>query len=342
MKKKIILDIIMSAIIVLLMKTIFTGMLFHELLGLFVFILFLLHKFLNFNWIKGVTQKIFTDKITKKTKVMFGIDVLLFVLVTFTVVSGILISQNIFKIFQTKNLLFWSTWHHFSAYSAFVLISIHIGMHWQSVINMTKKIFKLSDINNVRTIISRILAVVIIFLGVKILFKPEILENFTAPFVPKNSNNKNTTISAASSSDISNKKVVTISSTTQIVENVPSLDEYLGNLFCQGCGRHCPLNALSCNKGKTYQDAAIEDYNKLYSEVINKSSEETTTLNEETQVPSSSSVLDNNESQSDISSKEEDYNITEAKNVTPLDFIFLMGLFIGSTHYILTIPNKLK
>ena len=337
MKKKMILDVIMSAIIVLLMKTVFTGMLLHELLGLFVFLLFLLHKFLNFKWIKGVAPKIFTRKIPTKTKVMFGIDVLLFICVTFIVISGVLISQNILTSIQGNNLLFWSTWHHFTAYSALVLISIHIGLHWQSIMNMTKKIFKLSGNNAIRTSICRILAVIIMFFGIKVLFKPDIKENFTAPFIPEKSDDESDMILSTSSSDNSDDKIVAISSTTHIVEDAPSLDEYLGNLFCQGCGRHCPLNALSCSRGKSYQNSAIEDYNELYTIAVEDSTETSTNSDNETQAPSTDNKTENKD---DETSQENNFETNITRNETPFDYIFLMGLFIGATHYIITIPKK--
>ena len=224
---------------------------------------------------------------------MFGIDVLLFICVTFIVISGILISQNILISIQGNDLLFWSTWHHFASYSALVLISIHIGLHWQSIMNMTKKIFKLSCNNVIRTTVCRVLAIIIMFFGVKVLFKPDISENFTAPFTPENSDNENDTISANYSSVDSNNKAQTISSTTQIAQDAPTLDEYLGNLFCQGCGRHCPLNALSCSKGKAYQNAAIEDYNELYTIVVQSPSEDTTTSQEDSQQPTTNNDTEN-------------------------------------------------
>ena len=248
MKKKMILDIIMSTIIVLLMKTVFTGMFLHELLGLFVFALFIFHKFLNWKWIKGVTPKLFSKKMPLKTKIMFGLDVLLFILVTFIIISGVLISQNILTSIQGNDLLFWSEWHHFAAYSALILISIHIGMHWQSIMNMFRKLFKISGQNIVRKTICRLFAVIIMILGMKVLFRPDINIIFTAPLVPENNGDDSTTISTLSTNSTSLK--VTQISTTQIVDDAPTLEEYLGKLFCNGCSRHCPLTALSCSKGK--------------------------------------------------------------------------------------------
>jgi len=343
MKKKMILDVIMSTIIVLLMKTVFTGMLLHELLGLFVFALFILHKFLNWKWIKGVTPKLFSDKTPTKTKVMYAIDVLLFILVTFIIISGVLISQEILTSIQAKNLLFWSEWHHFAAYSALVLISIHIGMHWQSIMGMFKKIFKLSGENALRTLVCRILAVVIMFLGIKVLFRSDINSNFTAPFIPENNGDGSAAISDSTGYGTYTGKVY-LSSTTQIVDNAPTLEEYLSKLVCTGCGRRCPLTNLGCSKGTKYKNEAIEEYNAKYTvEVTAEDSENTSEPNtssaDDSQTTSESSdVTNQNEGYSEEESTQENF----PQKTTPLDFVFIMGLFVGGTHYVVSIPKYLK
>jgi hypothetical protein len=44
---KFILDIIMTMLLVVLMKTTFTGMLWHEVLGIGLFLMFIIHKLVN-------------------------------------------------------------------------------------------------------------------------------------------------------------------------------------------------------------------------------------------------------------------------------------------------------
>ncbi|MDD3243391.1 MAG: DUF4405 domain-containing protein [Eubacteriales bacterium] len=39
-----------------------------------------------------------------------------------------------------------------------------------------------------------------------------------------------------------------------------TLQNYLGSLFCDGCGRHCPLSAPQCSVGSSAQQQAIEQY----------------------------------------------------------------------------------
>ena len=69
-----------------------------------------------------------------------------------------------------------------------------------------------------------------------------------------------------------------------------SLDEYLSKLVCNGCPKHCPLNALGCRKGEQYKTDAVEDYNKIYAqdEVLN---EETVTELAETETMLESNII---------------------------------------------------
>ncbi len=335
MKKKMILDVIMTAIMLLLMKIAFTGITLHELLGLGVFIMFFVHKFFNRKWIKAISLKLFSKNLPIKTKVMYAIDVLLLILVTLTIISGILISQVLFTQFNADDISFWSNWHHFAAYSSLVLISIHIGMHWQSIMNMVKKALQLSDKNSVRTFVSRTFAALIMFFGLKVLIRDDISSNFTAPFSSDNESEKLTTVSVSHSSD-NTISATQLSTATQLSSDVPTLEDYLGKLVCTGCGRRCPLTALSCSRGNKYKEAAIEEYNEQYSSTKSSNSAEDDS-------PSSS---DENKSATGKSSENDDSpsasDDTSSNESAPLDYILLMGLFVAGTHYVITIPKYLK
>ena len=83
---------------------------------------------------------------------------------------------------------------------------------------LNKKIFKLLGNNAIRTSICRILAVIIMFFGIKVLFKPDIKENFTAPFIPEKSDDESDMILSTSSSDNSDEETQ-VPSTDNKTEN---------------------------------------------------------------------------------------------------------------------------
>lgn len=56
---KYILDLIMTVIIVILMKIFFTGLLLHEILGITVFIIVVIHQLFNFKYTKSLFKNFF-------------------------------------------------------------------------------------------------------------------------------------------------------------------------------------------------------------------------------------------------------------------------------------------
>ncbi len=324
--KKIILDIIMTIIFIVLMDTSITGIKFHEILGLGIFALFLIHKILNWSWIKGVTKKLADKNLNIKTRIMYGIDVIMVLLTTFVIISGILISQNIFMEFAADNIEKWSNLHHLGSYTLLVVLSIHVGLHWNSILYGFKRIFSIKDTNKVRAAVYSIIYLVIAALGINSLLKPRVIENFTAPFSEKNIDIKESSKSKEyrgskenpefkgnrekrKSKEDENNKTSYSASTEQ--SNDSALDDYLSKLVCNGCGRRCPLTALSCGKGQQYKNGAIEEYN-------NKNS-----------------VASTDSSQSNLKKEANGYDGTKV-----LDAVYIMGFIIGGTHYVVKIPKK--
>ncbi len=182
---KIILDAGMTILLLLLMKLGFVGIEWHELFGIGIFFVFLLHKILNSRWIIGVIKGFISGKSTARAGFMFCLDFIILLFVTFNVVSGILISQTILTGIAVRDVFFWSNLHHFSAYGSLLLISVHIGLHWRRLMSFFTRILGFTGENPARTLLARVTLVVIAFFGIKAMLKPDIYENFTAPFVPQ-------------------------------------------------------------------------------------------------------------------------------------------------------------
>ena len=51
---------------------------------------------------------------------------------------------------------------------------------------------------------------------------------------------------------------------TQVVDNAPSLSSYLSKLYCTGCSKHCPLSAPQCSIGVGQANTASNDYYDTY------------------------------------------------------------------------------
>ena len=49
-------------------------------------------------------------------------------------------------------------------------------------------------------------------------------------------------------------------------EETVSLDDYLGSLFCSGCGKHCSLLSPRCGRGQDQASQAAAEYYETYGE----------------------------------------------------------------------------
>jgi hypothetical protein len=117
----------------------FYGLPFHEWAGLIIGICFILHKILNFGWIKTVTLNIFR-KCPGKSRVNYVLDLLLFAGITLMILSGIAISRTIdFSWLNLDGLrIFWRVMHTSSSYITLGLFGIHLGLHWNWVLRTLK------------------------------------------------------------------------------------------------------------------------------------------------------------------------------------------------------------
>ena len=163
---KIILDIIMVVAFVLLFNYKTPGMLFHEVVGLAIGVVILIHCGLNWKWIKGVSLKIFKHKLPLKTRIGYILNILLLLSVIFIIVSGLLISKKLFPGLALSGGKGLQGLHISVSYFCLLLIGIHIGLHWNFVMNSFKKLFKITEQKKIYSYISRVLAVLLLTFGI--------------------------------------------------------------------------------------------------------------------------------------------------------------------------------
>lgn len=266
-KIKYILDAIMTLIMVLLMKINFVGLLWHEILGLGIFLLFVIHNLLNLKYFICVLMKFFSDCVKLRVKIGIVLDLILFVVVTAIIVTGIMISKEIFP-FGYVGLV--SGLHHSLSYLSLILISIHLGLHWSSILEAFRKMFRLKKLNRARTYALRIVTLLIVFFGIKGSFNQNIgdgLLEFKNIDEGKDIFEKKTHKSSRRNNEESDK-------TEDQTTSQENLEDYLSKLYCNGCSRHCPLSSPRCSIGEKeaieatslfYQDKAVaEDNNTDY------------------------------------------------------------------------------
>ena len=166
---KIVVDIAMTTVLLLLMTYELIGQVSHELLGIIMFVLFILHHNLNSRWTKNLIKGKYTALRTLQTvlvvSVLFSIAGSIF--------SGVMLSRHIFSFLPFGNgLSFARNMHMLSAYWGFAFMSLHLGFHWNMMMGMAKRLTKNSSA--MRTWVFRIIALIIAGYGVYAFVKRDI------------------------------------------------------------------------------------------------------------------------------------------------------------------------
>ena len=162
---KFLIDIIMALIFTLLFNKNVLGMSFHEIAGLAIGAVFLVHCGLNWRWIKGITLKFFTKSMTIKTRILYVLDIILLINIAVIIISGVFISKVVFVNLGLIHIQSFKTIHIFAAYLSLMIIGIHLGLHWKWVIMIFKKIFKIQQ-KNIISYLSKVMMISVLVFGI--------------------------------------------------------------------------------------------------------------------------------------------------------------------------------
>ncbi|MDR2842702.1 MAG: DUF4405 domain-containing protein [Spirochaetaceae bacterium] len=156
------LDLCMTVIMLFLMAYHLTGDAVHEWLGVSMFVLFIIHNILNFNWYKNLLKGKYTVFRIMQTVINLSV----FMCMMCLMISGIIMSSHVFAFLNiSRGTSFARIIHLVASHWGFVLMFIHLGLHWGMIMGMMKKALKLKP-SVVRTIILRIVAFAIAAYGV--------------------------------------------------------------------------------------------------------------------------------------------------------------------------------
>jgi glucan phosphoethanolaminetransferase (alkaline phosphatase superfamily) len=167
---KLIIDLVMTVLILVAMACRFTGNTIHELLGVSLFILFVIHNILNWRWFKTLLKGRYNVLRVLHT----AVNLLLLAAMLVLIVSGVMLSRTVFAFMDLNGGLFARKLHMLSTYWGFLLISVHLGMHWGMIMNAARKLANITAPNRNRTFTLRIMAVLIAIYGVYASFNRDV------------------------------------------------------------------------------------------------------------------------------------------------------------------------
>ena len=121
----------MTVLILTAMAYRIIGGITHEITGLAAIVFFICHNILNYRWYRNLTEK----KYTFRRYAITAVNLLLILTALVLAVSGILHSKELFGLATEENDSFAGSWqiHTLAAYWTFVLISVHLGMYWNTI-----------------------------------------------------------------------------------------------------------------------------------------------------------------------------------------------------------------
>lgn len=126
----------MTAALLLLMGYQFWGETAHEWIGAGMFGLCILHHLLNLNWHK----RLFKGKYTPRRVLTLCVDALVLLAMLALMYSGMVISRHVFAFLPVQGgLTAARRLHILGSYWGFLLMSLHLGLHWSMILGIMKK-----------------------------------------------------------------------------------------------------------------------------------------------------------------------------------------------------------
>lgn len=142
---KIALDVVMFLILVLLYKAKVLTLTYHEVAGIGILLVFLIHCLFNWRWIAHNAKKLFSSETPARTKFSYWISIALVVSFFIIVISGVFISKVLFKEqIEALNMdtSIFRTLHLFFSALSLILVGIHLGLYWPMVKGFFRKTWK--------------------------------------------------------------------------------------------------------------------------------------------------------------------------------------------------------
>jgi len=292
---KLLLDLSMTVLYILLMFGETLGGFFHEVLGIGIGLLFLVHVLMNRKAIGAFFKAIKGGNYSGKTMSMFILDLLLIVGMPVVIVTGVLISGTLFNTGITAAWALLFEIHKITSYVCLGTLAVHLLLHARYMVSAVRAAFLHRSAPQVRKTAGRFaagtMAACIIYTLAFMVYKNNIVTAAAASSIAgevistqtidpndttteiidnqASASNSSTeeTDSQASTSGTSKSDDGSQATTTQTAA-VETLNEFLSKLYCTGCHNHCPLSSPLCARSAAQIEEATTEYYETYADQI--------------------------------------------------------------------------
>jgi hypothetical protein len=168
---KIAIDFFLTVGLLLLMAYELIGEATHEWIAVGMFLLCIMHHILNWNWISYLPK----GKYTAYRILQTIVAAFVFLSIVGLMISGIILSRHVFAFLPISDgQSFARTLHMLCAYWGFVLMSLHMGLHLNMLMGITRKVLHISKPSVPRTILLRTTGLLIAAYGMYAFFQRQI------------------------------------------------------------------------------------------------------------------------------------------------------------------------
>lgn len=182
---KIALDIVMMLALVLLYKAKVLTLTYHEVMGLAILGLFLIHCLVNRSWIVSVGKRLFSPQTPTRTKVSYWLAIALAVVFILIVLSGVFISKILFKGISGgghSGSAVWRNMHLFCSALSIILVGMHVGLYWDKIAGFFRKHF--GKLQGAGLVAGRVVLAIVLAFGVYSVPTTSFAQWLACPVIP--------------------------------------------------------------------------------------------------------------------------------------------------------------
>ena len=172
-RARLLLDLSITGLVLMEMSYLLTGGALHEWLGALLFLLVFIHNLLNRRWYAAL----FRGSCSPLRRLNNFVNIMLGACMLCILITGIILSQVIVPSGWFQGSLEIRELHTFAAHWGFVLIGIHIGLHWTLIFRQMNE--ALPAVMQRALPIYRLAAFCLCCLGIYVWFSRDILMSLT-------------------------------------------------------------------------------------------------------------------------------------------------------------------
>ncbi|GHV73688.1 membrane protein [Spirochaetia bacterium] len=159
---RITIDITMTILFLCAYAYRITGDTTHEWIGVSMFSLVVAHTIINRRWYKQIFKGAYNFRRVINTAFNVAIALAMGALI----ITGFLQSRAVLAFLALPGGMALRQIHTTAAYWLLFLIAVHIGLHWQMIMNAFRKMLKINGENHARKMILRVIAILIVAYGI--------------------------------------------------------------------------------------------------------------------------------------------------------------------------------